>query len=78
MEKNVHTEHCCVFGCKYGDTDCPVETGLQKPSYPCEDCYCSYFDIDEVGGAEIATWWQDLDPNKKRYIFLENNTRRTK
>jgi len=39
MYKNVHTEHCCFeHGCKYGDEDCPVATGLQKQSYPCECC----------------------------------------
>lgn len=37
--KNVHTEHCCFeHGCKYGEDDCPVATGLQKQSYPCEAC----------------------------------------
>ena len=36
----VHTEHCCVIhGCKYCDDDCPVETGVKKQSYMCEDCY---------------------------------------
>lgn len=36
---NVHTEHCCrEHGCKYGDADCPVATGAQPQSGPCEDC----------------------------------------
>lgn len=39
MDKNVHTEHCCAkHGCKYSDTDCPVFSGKQKQSYPCEFC----------------------------------------
>ncbi len=39
-EKNVHTEHCCVIhGCKYGDTDCPVERKIQRQSFQCEECY---------------------------------------
>lgn len=38
-EKNVHTEHCCIFhGCKYNKEDCPVMTRKQAQSYPCEDC----------------------------------------
>lgn len=37
--KDVHTEHCCsVHGCKYGDDDCPVETGKKMQSFPCEAC----------------------------------------
>lgn len=37
--KDVHTEHCCEeHGCKYGDPDCPVETGRKKASFPCESC----------------------------------------
>ncbi|MEE8112719.1 MAG: hypothetical protein V3T23_00050 [Nitrososphaerales archaeon] len=36
---DVHTEHCCYrHGCKYGDTDCSVETGRKKQSHPCEEC----------------------------------------
>lgn len=41
--KNVHTEHCCfVHGCKYGDDDCPVATGKQMQSFPCESCKDPY------------------------------------
>jgi len=37
--KNVHTEHCCKdHGCKYNDNDCPIVNGVQKQSYPCEEC----------------------------------------
>lgn len=39
-EKCVHTEHCCIeHGCKYGDDDCPVATGIKYQSYRCEYCY---------------------------------------
>lgn len=35
----VHETHCCSeHGCKYGDIDCPVETGLIKQRYKCEFC----------------------------------------
>ena len=38
-EKDVHTRHCCVdHGCKYGDDDCPVETGVKPQEHPCEVC----------------------------------------
>lgn len=31
-----HKSHCCItHGCKYGDDDCPVETGLIKQQYKC-------------------------------------------
>jgi hypothetical protein len=40
MEKDkigVHRTHCCkVHGCKYGDEDCPVITGVIQQSYACE------------------------------------------
>ena len=36
----VHTRHCCeIHGCKYGDKDCPVEMGIAKQEYDCEECY---------------------------------------
>ena len=42
MEKDkigVHVSHCCVIhGCKYGDEDCPVESGDFVQEYPCESC----------------------------------------
>lgn len=35
----VHTSHCCeVHGCKYGESDCPVENGKYEQEYPCESC----------------------------------------
>jgi hypothetical protein len=36
---NPHPSHCCAkHGCKYGDPDCPVESGEQKQDHPCEQC----------------------------------------
>jgi hypothetical protein len=40
-EKNwgVHRTHCCFeHGCKYADPQCPVELGLIKQDYKCQDC----------------------------------------
>ncbi len=43
MEKNGHTEHCCVIhGCKYCDPDCPVATKKQRQSFLCEECDFEY------------------------------------
>lgn len=42
-EIGVHATHCCfIHGCKYGDEDCPVESGLIKQAYPCECCSYDY------------------------------------
>lgn len=42
MEKNnyaVHISHCCKWhGCKYGDINCPVDSGEVKQKYLCEEC----------------------------------------
>ena len=35
----IHAAHCCKWhGCKYGDPDCPVETGKIEQEYICEWC----------------------------------------
>jgi len=35
MKKDVHTEHCHYYGCKYGEeTSCTVYLGYVPPSYP--------------------------------------------
>lgn len=35
----VHQEHCCkLHGCKYGNKNCPVESGELEQLYPCESC----------------------------------------
>ena len=40
---DAHTEHCCLYcGCKYGDLDCPVVSGVKVQSFKCGDtteCY---------------------------------------
>lgn len=47
--KDVHTEHCCSdHGCKYGDGDCTVTTGVAPQSYPCEFC--------DWEREEVASW----------------------
>ena len=34
-----HVSHCCAkHGCKYGDSDCPVEAGTQEQTQACESC----------------------------------------
>jgi len=36
---SVHDSHCCPkHGCKYGDSDCPVELGKEL-GFKCEYCY---------------------------------------
>jgi hypothetical protein len=38
-DKDTHTEHCCSkHGCKYGDEDCTVVSGVKSQSGPCEQC----------------------------------------
>jgi phage/plasmid primase-like uncharacterized protein len=32
--KDIHTEHCTLSGCKYGDEDCTVVTGKKLASFP--------------------------------------------
>ena len=34
--KDVHTEHCCLHQCKYGEEDCTVTTGKAPGTYPCD------------------------------------------
>lgn len=41
VEKDVHTEHCTLRGCKYGEEDtCSVVTGRKPASYPDSDFDC--------------------------------------
>lgn len=49
---DVHTEHCCIrHGCKYGDDDCTVESGLKPQSFRCEQCD---WELAKDGGLEMA------------------------
>ena len=53
-QEGAHRTHCCVaHGCKYGDRNCPVETGRIQQDYLCEDC-------SELEG------WTSLDQVKHR------------
>lgn len=50
----VHVTHCCVYhGCKYGDSDCPVESRLVKQDDICE--HCEEDDIETVAQALAQT-----------------------
>lgn len=45
----VHASHCCTkHGCKYNDSECPVEQGEVTQDHPCETC--------EWADTEIARW----------------------
>lgn len=63
--KDVHTEHCCLkHGCKYGDEDCTVTTGLAPQSYDCEQCDWEkedpqYIRIKEL--EEMLKWYIEED-----------------
>ncbi len=51
MDKDVHTEHCCVHhGCKYAvpRTPCTVESGEKTQSHPCEECGERSFKIEQA------------------------------
>ncbi len=49
----VHESHCCVkHGCKYGQDDCPVETGVTKQEYTCETC--SWHGIESLEQLDMA------------------------
>ena len=59
MDRNVHTEHCCIYhGCKYNDDDCPVASGKQPQSYLCEDC--TYDGITSVDQLHNITYQQTI------------------
>ena len=39
MNEETHVTHCCIHhGCKYGDDECPVESGIRVQEHPCEEC----------------------------------------
>lgn len=59
----VHIGHCCKkHGCKYGNTDCPVNLGIVKQQYPCE--------YDEFGDNCFKPKFSDLEI-KSGYIFTQ-------
>ena len=58
MSIGVHAAHCCkLHGCKYGDDDCPVESGIVEQKYTCEQCseegIRSLEELHKVGNGEI-------------------------
>jgi len=69
-DKCVHTEHCCYeHGCKYGDEDCPVETGRKPQSFLCEYC-------PESSG---SSWRGSVsDQTLVTYEFIEAKDKRIK
>ena len=68
--KDVHTEHCCLYSCKYGDKDCTVVTGLALPSYACEYCNCDLFNSERE--ADFDNWWKSLDQDQKRSLYCRS------
>ena len=40
---NMHLEYCCLeHGCRYGDEECPVGSGIIKQTHPCDECEGSH------------------------------------
>lgn len=68
----VHVTHCCIYGCKYGDDDCPVAAGKVLPQYKCEDCHC----LAMNPGADVKAedWWNSLTPEQKTSVYFCNRT----
>jgi len=67
----VHATHCCKrHGCKYGNENCPVELGLVKQEYGCEQGD----DFDE------DCFLTDREENDKRWkdvidrFYVENDS----
>lgn len=68
-EKCVHTEHCCKkHGCKYGDDDCPVETGQKPQSYPCEVCDMDLEDPNYVKLQKLVRMVQEMKCTCFRFL----------
>lgn len=69
MNVQVHTTHCChVFGCKYGNEDCPVAGGTVEAVYACEDCTCAKFNPEEAKAAD--GWWSTLGEDMKTSLYM--------
>lgn len=59
MDKDVHTEHCCIkHGCKYDVPNCTVVTGQKKQSFPCETCE---WELERGAPYVRDTWRMVLD-----------------
>ena len=62
----VHATHCCpVFGCKYGDEDCPVAAGVVEAVYACESCVCDKMNPKP----DVEAWWASLPIETKRSLW---------
>jgi len=58
---DVHTEHCCrKCGCKYGNDDCTVATGIKKASYSCKECSVQKYNGPEQ--VDSVDWDEDGEP----------------
>jgi len=72
-KEGVHRTHCCVaHGCKYGDRNCPVETGRIQQDYTCE--YCDHDGIDNLDDLKnhVTRSMNDKEPliSEENYIKL--------
>jgi hypothetical protein len=64
MNKDVHTEHCCIdHGCKYGNKFCTVASEEKEQSHSCEQC-----DLDDELIAEAARILKDRKYHRKKEI----------
>lgn len=66
----VHRTHCCIkHGCKYGDSDCPVELALVEQDYDCESCVDEDI-FEEFNGKQINR--KEIYKRKIRNIKLKS------
>lgn len=58
MNIGTHQTHCCVIhGCKYNDDNCPIERGIIRQEYLCEDCCDNWLPDKEI----IKVKWKLID-----------------
>lgn len=69
-KRDAHDTHCCIeHGCKYGHADCPVENGIRKQCYLCEQCGLDtdgYYSIPLRTVEEQRKYINDLWENHER------------
>jgi len=71
MNVGTHATHCCpVYGCKYGNEDCPVANKTVEAVYACEDCTCARFNPEAAKAAN--GWWSTLGEDMKTSIYMES------
>lgn len=89
FDTDVHTEHCSVFSCKYGDENCPVVHRTRIASYsPYEDGdeYSEYEDISDRDSyykfvwskAEIKRFFSLLRPLEPHEVYFLSMSARNK